>query len=143
MHLNVCISGIYYFSIYKYLVIRTFITCSFTGEHDVKAFDVTSSLKEAAAICEIALRSVQRQRFWYLLSGFILFIPLIWSITLNCMNTSLSIDIGLNVLRIFLTAVLCYTLFMSSIWNSVEKNALRAGCLAIEIYLKKLYDDRN
>ncbi|EFN81167.1 Putative neutral sphingomyelinase [Harpegnathos saltator] len=119
-------------------------TLKFTcGEHSTKHFDVTDSLKEAVGICETALRSVQRQRFWYLLWGFILLIPLIWSIEFNCMNTSLSIDIGLNILRILLTAMLCYILFMSSIWNSVEKNALKAGCLAIKIYLTKLNHDRN
>lgn len=102
---------------------------------------MTDSLKETIGICETALKSVQRQRFWYLLSGCILVVPLIWSIGLNCTNTSLGVDIGLNIVRIFLTAILCYTLFMSSIWNSVEKNALKAGCLGIEIYMKQLKND--
>ncbi|XP_011331930.1 putative neutral sphingomyelinase isoform X2 [Ooceraea biroi] len=117
-------------------------TLKFTnGEHDTNSPNVTDSLKEAIEICENALRSVQRQRFWYLLSGCILSIPLLWSIGLNCLNTSLGIDIGLNIARIFLTAILCYTLFMSSIWNSVEKNALKAGCLTIEIYMTQLNND--
>lgn len=111
------------------------------GEHDINNLDVTDSLKEAIGICETALKSVQRQRFWYLLSGCILVIPLIWSMGLNCIDTSFGIDIGLNILRLLLTAVLCYTLFMSSIWNSVEKNALKAGCLAIEIYTKQSSND--
>lgn len=120
-----------------------YIICSihsFTGEHGKNNLDVTDSLKEAIEICETALKSVQRQRFWYLLSGCILIIPLIWSLGLNCMDRSIGIDIGLNILRIFLTAILCYALFMSSIWNNVEKNALKAGCLAIEIYIKQLSD---
>lgn len=107
-------------------------------KHDVNNLDITDSLKEAIAICEDALKSVQRQRFWYALSTFILIIPLIWSIWLNCMNMSLALDIGLNIVCILLTAILCYTLFMSSIWNSVETNALKAGCSAIEIYVKQL-----
>jgi len=111
----------------------------FTNDkHDVNNLDITDSLKEAIAICEDALKSVQRQRFWYALSTFILIIPLIWSIWLNCMNMSLALDIGLNIVCILLTAILCYTLFMSSIWNSVEMNALKAGCSAIEIYVKQL-----
>ncbi|XP_014479972.1 PREDICTED: putative neutral sphingomyelinase isoform X2 [Dinoponera quadriceps] len=41
-------------------------TLKFTsGEHTVKDFDVTDSLKEAKGVCETALKSVQRQRFWY------------------------------------------------------------------------------
>lgn len=113
---------------------------SFIGEHGKNNLDVTDSLKEAIEICETALKSVQRHRFWYLLSGCILIIPLIWSLGLNYVDRSIGIDIGLNILRIFLTAILCYALFMSSIWNNVEKNALRAGCLAIEIYIKQSSD---
>ncbi|KAL6258621.1 hypothetical protein P5V15_010574 [Pogonomyrmex californicus] len=114
-------------------------TLKFTNEnHGKDTLDVTDSLKEAIVICENALKSVQRQRFWYAVSAGILIIPLIWSIWLNCMNTSLAVDIGLNIACILLTAILCYTLFMSSIWNSVEKNALKAGCLGIEIYMTQL-----
>ncbi|EFN68152.1 Putative neutral sphingomyelinase [Camponotus floridanus] len=86
-------------------------TLKFTnGEHDISDnLDVTDSLKEAIEICETALKSVQRQRFWYLLSACILVVPLIWSI--------------------------------GSLWNSVEKNALKAGCSAMEVYIKRLTND--
>lgn len=104
-------------------------------KHVTDNVDITESLKEAITICDNALKSVQRQRFWYALSACILIIPLIWSIWLNCMNMSLAVDIGLNIVCVLLTAILCYTLFMSSIWNNVEKNALKAGNLAIEIYM--------
>jgi len=113
----------------------------FADKHVTNALDVTDSLKEAIVICENALKSVQRQRFWYALSACILIIPLIWSIWLNCMNMSLAVDIGLNIVCILLTAILCYTLFMSSIWNSVEKNALKAGYLAMDIYMTQLSID--
>lgn len=59
------------------------------------------------------------------------------------MSESIGLDIGLNILRILFTAILCYTLFMSTIWNNVEKNALKAGSLAMEIYLTTLNGDRN
>ncbi|XP_011157729.1 putative neutral sphingomyelinase isoform X2 [Solenopsis invicta] len=107
-------------------------------KHVTNNLDITDSLKEAIVICENALKSVQRQRFWYGLSAFILIIPLILSIRsiwLNCMNMSLAVDISLNIVCILLTAIFCYTLFMSSLWNSVEKNALKAGHSAIEIYM--------
>lgn len=135
---------VYYFSQIYFLEYFRRIICSihsFAGEHGINNLNATDSLKEAVEICETSLKSVQRQRFWYLLSGCILVIPLIWSIGLNYIATSLSIDIGLNILRIFLTAILCYTLFMSSIWNNVEKNALKAGCLAIKIYIKQSSND--
>ena len=48
------------------------------------------------------------------------------------------------ILRLLLTAVWCYVLFMCSLWNSLEKNALKAGCSAMEIHLlglTKNFDD--
>ena len=109
----------------------------------MKDLDIIDSLKEAVEICEDALKSVQRQRFWYTLSTCMLIIPLIWIIWLNCMNISLAADIGLNIVCIFLTALLCYTVFMSSLWNCAEKNALRAGRLAIEIYMTCLDNNKS
>ncbi|KAL0105291.1 hypothetical protein PUN28_016738 [Cardiocondyla obscurior] len=114
-------------------------TLKFSNDKHVSDYiDVMDSLKEAVVICENALKDVKRQYFWYALSAFTLIIPLIWSIWLNCMNISLAADIGLNIACIFLTAILCYTLFMSLIWNKVEKNALKAGLLAIKIYMSQL-----
>lgn len=149
LYIYICLSYIVFFFYLFYIsliVIKkmwkvcTHVCCA--GEHGTINTNVTDSLKEAIEICENALRSVQRQRFWYLLSGCILIVPLLWSIGLNCLNMSLGIEIGLNIARIILTAILCYTLFMSTIWNSVEKNALRAGCLGIEIYMTQLNNDR-
>ncbi|XP_017891097.1 putative neutral sphingomyelinase [Ceratina calcarata] len=97
--------------------------------------DVRDSLKEGISICETALKSVSWQRYWYLLFSGMLIVPLVWSMGLDCSVTSADATIGLNVGRVCLSAVLCYALFMSSIWNSVEKNALRAGCSGMEIYL--------
>ncbi|XP_076179205.1 putative neutral sphingomyelinase [Ptiloglossa arizonensis] len=111
------------------------------GESQQVNVDVRDSLKEAISICETSLRNVGRQRFWYLLTGFILIVPLVGSIGLDCFIVSTSATIGLNVGRIFLTAILCYTLFMSTIWNNVEKNALSAGCLEMEICLRNLNND--
>lgn len=74
----------------------------------------------------------------YLLISCILLIPLIWSMGLDYLINNIGTSIGFNLLRLLLTAILCYTLFMSSLWNSLEKNALKAGCLAMELYLIKL-----
>ena len=84
------------------------------------------------------MKNIRRQRFWYLLLSCILIVPLAWSMGLDCFLSSLDVTIGVNIGRILLTAILCYTLFMSSIWNSVEQNALKAGCLEMEIYLANL-----
>lgn len=109
-----------------------------TGESELLNVDVRDHLKEALNICETSLKNVRRQRFWYLLSGCILTIPLVWSMGLDCSITSAGVSIGLNIGRIFLTAILCYTLFMGTLWNSVETNALKAGCLGLEIYSTNL-----
>ncbi|OAD62358.1 Putative neutral sphingomyelinase [Eufriesea mexicana] len=108
------------------------------GESQFMNIDIKDSLKEAIDICETSVKHVHRQRFWYLLYSCILIIPLVWSMGLDCSVTSLEVSIGFNIGRILLTAILCYTLFMSSIWNSVEKNALKAACLEMKIYLTNL-----
>ncbi|XP_014211102.1 putative neutral sphingomyelinase [Copidosoma floridanum] len=100
--------------------------------------DIRTSLKEAISICEKALHNIHRQRLWYLFFSFILIISLIWSMGLDYLISSIILSIGFNILRLFLTAVLCYTLFMSSLWNSLEKNALKAGCSAMELQLVRL-----
>ncbi|XP_053975647.1 putative neutral sphingomyelinase isoform X1 [Hylaeus volcanicus] len=105
------------------------------GESQKINVDIKDSLKEALHTCETSLKNIRRQRLWYLLFGCILIVPLVWSMGLDCSIASIGASIGLNVARIFLTGILCYTLFMSTIWNSVEKNALTAGCLAIQIHL--------
>lgn len=51
---------------------------------------------------------------------------------------SIGVSIGVNIARLLVTAILCYALFMSSIWNCVECNALKAGYLAMEIHLLQL-----
>lgn len=111
------------------------------GEFQPVSIDVKDSLKEAVGICRSSLKSVRRQRIWYLLSGGLLAVPLIWTLGLDCMTASIGITIGVNIGRIFFTAILCYALFMSTLWNSVERNALKACCLAIEIHLMQLNEN--
>ncbi|XP_031840231.1 neutral sphingomyelinase [Nomia melanderi] len=100
--------------------------------------DIRDSLKEAINICETSLKSVRRHRILYLIFACVLTVPLVCSMGLDCTIVSVGVNIGLNVIRVFLSAMLCYTLFMSTIWNSVEKNALKAGRLEMEIYLTNL-----
>lgn len=112
----------------------------FTGKYEVVDTDVRESLKEALSVCEESLKNIKRQRIWYLLISLFLAIPLIWSMGLESTISSIGIgtSIALNIGRLLFTATLWYTLFMSSIWNCVEKNALKAGYLAMEIRLMQL-----
>nr|XP_033321070.1 putative neutral sphingomyelinase isoform X1 [Megalopta genalis] len=105
--------------------------------------DVAETLKTAINICKTSLRIVRRQRIWYLVLASILIVPIVWSMGLDCGIASVPVSIGLNVIRAFLTAILCYSLFMSTIWNSVETNSLKEGCLEMEIYLKNLTEFVN
>lgn len=100
--------------------------------------DVQSCLKEAISICEAALKNIHRQRMWYLLISFLLVIPLLCSMGFDYLLDSVEASIGFNLIRLFLTALLCYFLFMSSLWNLLEKNALKAGCSAMEVQLMKM-----
>lgn len=106
--------------------------------YKIDNIDIRESLQEAIRICESAMISVRYQCFWYLLAVFLLIVPIIWSMGLDSTTTSIGICIGLNIGRLVLTALLCYALFMSFIWNSVERNALKAGCLAMKIHLIQL-----
>jgi sphingomyelin phosphodiesterase 2 len=110
----------------------------FTGSQSENInIDMKEALKEAISICEGALFNVRRQRIYYLLISFILVIPLIWSMGLDYLITNFGMSIGFNLLRLFLTAILCYVLFMSSIWNNLEQNALKAWCSTMELHLIK------
>ncbi|XP_015185869.1 PREDICTED: putative neutral sphingomyelinase isoform X1 [Polistes dominula] len=108
------------------------------GVHEKNNIDVRETLKEAIGICESAISSLRSQYFWYLLAVCILIVPVIWSMGLDYTTTSIGISIALNIGRLFLTALLCYALFMSVIWNNTENKALEAGCLAMEIHLIQL-----
>lgn len=111
---------------------------NFLEKYEIVATDIRESLKEALQICKGSLRDVKKQRIWYLIASFLLVIPLIYSMGLDNSVNTLGAIIGFNILRLFVTAILCYAVFMSTIWNCVEKNALKAGCLAMEIHLLQL-----
>lgn len=100
--------------------------------------DPRGSLNDALNICKNSLQDIKRQRLWYLVASLLLILPLTFSIGLDPIIGSLTAVISLNIFRLFVTAILCYTLFMSSIWNSVECNALKAGLLGMEIHLQQL-----
>ncbi|XP_066602225.1 putative neutral sphingomyelinase [Prorops nasuta] len=114
-----------------------------TGECESSNDDVRESLKEAMSICNSALKSMKRHQLFYFLTGCILFIPLVWSMGLDYTTTSIGVSIGVNIGRLLLTTILCYTLFMSTIWNSVKKNALKAGVLGLDIHLIQLNNNLN
>ncbi|KAK0183466.1 hypothetical protein PV327_001504 [Microctonus hyperodae] len=108
------------------------------GEYSVVDVDPRGSLKDALNICRNSLQDIKRQRLWYLVASLLLILPLTFSIGLDPIIGSIAAVISLNIFRLFVTAILCYTLFMSSIWNSVECNALKAGLLEMEIHLQQL-----
>lgn len=113
------------------------------GEHSFTTSDVRESLKEAINICDLALKSVRKQRIWYLIFSLMLVIPLMYSMGLEYSTTTIGLSIGINIGRLLGTAILCYSLFMSSIWNSVEQNALKAGYSAMGIHLTQLINNYN
>ncbi|XP_034952401.1 putative neutral sphingomyelinase [Chelonus insularis] len=105
--------------------------------------DVRTEIKEALSICEASLKNVRRQRIWYVIANIILIVPLMYSMGIDSSFTTLGYLIGLNILRLVITAVLCYSIFMSTIWSSVEQNALKAGNLAMEVHLLQLNNNIN
>ncbi|XP_043270924.1 putative neutral sphingomyelinase [Venturia canescens] len=113
------------------------------GEYQISDIDIRDSLKEALKVCDESLSCVRRQRIWYLIACLLLVVPLVWSMGIETITRSIGVSIGLNIVRLLGTAILCYALFMSTIWNCVEQNALRAGYLGMEIHLLQLNNSLN
>ncbi|XP_011298376.1 putative neutral sphingomyelinase [Fopius arisanus] len=113
------------------------------GKYDPVEKDIRGPLKEALSICDTSLKEIRKQRIWYLLASLLLAVPLIWSMGFGLSYESIGVSIGVNVGRLLATAILCYALFMSSIWNCVEQNALKAGYIAMETRLLQLNRNTN
>lgn len=91
-------------------------------------------LNEAMVVCDDALRKcVNHKRAYGYISG-LLFMIL-------CVAIATDAPYGFNVLyqisKVTLTVFLIFTLIMATLWNKIERNAVLAGRLAMEVSLKR------
>lgn len=92
-------------------------------------------LNESIEICDAALRRliIQKRVYWFF--SFILIGLLITTIVTN---PPFGYSIIYHILRVVLTGALCFTIIMASLWNRIERNAVLAGKLTMEVSKMKM-----
>lgn len=81
-------------------------------------------LQKALEICETALGRVgsHRKQYWMISVALLLvLIAVLW------------VEWGITPLVPFITALMCYMIFMATLWNNMEVNGIIAGKLGMEI----------
>jgi len=78
-------------------------------------------LEKALCVCEAALARMAEHRRHYLLFSSLLIIGLFAAVWIPFNSAACKIIIPV------LTAILCFMLFMATLWNSMEVNAILAG----------------
>lgn len=95
------------------------------------------ALEESGAVCNAALTRLNQDKQSYWIYTAALFLTLLCTIgseaPFSCFKTC-------NIIRIIVTVLLCFTIFMASIWNRMEVNAILTGKLGIEVVHSNLVD---
>lgn len=92
-------------------------------------------LTESIDVLDHALKSLKYHKHVYAFISAILFVILISTIALEPIY---GFTIVFDVFRLILTCIFCFTLVMASLWNRIEKHAILAGKLAMEVHLGQL-----
>lgn len=92
-------------------------------------------LCESIEICDVALRRLVFQTRIYWLFSLILLGLLVTTIVTS---SPFGYPIIYHILRVVLTGAFCFTVIMALLWNRIEKNAVLAGKLTMEISKLKL-----
>jgi len=106
----------------------------------VNKAEYMNALQESGAVCNAALARLKQDKQFYWLYSAALFL------TLVCMIGSempFSYFKTYNIIRIIVTIMLCYTIFMAGIWNRMEVNAVLTGKLGIEVVHANLADSNS
>lgn len=97
-------------------------------------------LVEAIEICNTALKRLitQSRMYWF-------FSVLLFSLLVATMVTGapFGYTIGYHILRVFLTVAFCFLIVMATLWNWIERNAVVAGKLTMEINLEPAIKERH
>ncbi|PNF39814.1 putative neutral sphingomyelinase [Cryptotermes secundus] len=95
------------------------------------------ALKESRAVCDAALGRLHQDKRSYWIYSAAFFLTLLCTIgleaPLSCFKTY-------NIIRVVVTILLCFTIFMATIWNRMEVNAILTGKLGIEVVHSNLED---
>lgn len=98
-------------------------------EEDVRTENV-HALAESVDVCNAALTRLYKDKWSYWVCSVALFLTLLCTI---CLEAPFSFFITSNIICIIVTVLLCFTIFMATIWNCMEVNAVRTGKFGIEL----------
>lgn len=91
-------------------------------------------LEESLVVLEEALCRLNTHKMVYFIFAFALFVILVVSIVVD---PPYGYAILFYVLRAMITVLMVFAIVMATIWNKIEKHAVLAGKLAIQVTLKK------
>ncbi|XP_049938855.1 uncharacterized protein LOC126413006 [Schistocerca serialis cubense] len=94
--------------------------------------DPIPALTEGVAVCGSALRQLRRSRRIYWVFSVLFFVIIVCATVFDAPE---AYDKILDVVIAVASILFCFTLFMCSLWNPIEVNAIRAGKLAMEVTL--------
>lgn len=106
----------------------------------VNKAEYMNALQESGAVCNAALARLKQDKQSYWLYSAALFLTLLCTIG---SESPFSYFKTYNIIRIIVTIVLCYTIFMAGIWNRMEVNAVLTGKLGIEVVHASLADSNS
>jgi hypothetical protein len=109
-------------------------------EAAVNKAEYVNALQESVAVCNAALAQLKQHKQSYWLYSTALFLLLLCTIG---SENPFSYFKTYNIIRIVVTIMFCYTVFMAGIWNRMEVNAVLTGKLGIEVVLSSLADSNS
>lgn len=115
-------------------------TSNVSEEAAVNKAEYVNALQESVAVCNAALAQLKQHKQSYWLYSTALFLLLLCTIG---SENPFSYFKTYNIIRIVVTIMFCYTVFMAGIWNRMEVNAVLTGKLGIEVVLSSLADSNS
>jgi sphingomyelin phosphodiesterase 2 len=111
-------------------------------DEDVRTENV-HALAESVDVCNAALTRLYKDKWSYWVCSVALFLTLLCTLLLTllctiCLEAPFSFFITSSIICIIVTVLLCFTIFMATIWNRMEVNAVRTGKFGIELVRSNL-----
>nr|CAD7199722.1 unnamed protein product [Timema douglasi] len=110
-----------------------------TGERKLDIDERITSLREGAALCDLALLQLHRVQRSYWLCSATLFLLLLATLSYESPGLYLKM---FNTVHVGLTLLLTFTVAMAGFWYTMERNGILAGKLGMEIALSRLKKER-
>ena len=110
-----------------------------SGDASSQDEEYIKTMKESVSICDAALLKLKQDKRSYWMYSSVLFLALFGTIG----SDPYSFFKTGNFVRILFTLLLCYTVFMATVWNNIEVNAIITGKQGMEIIHSKLIHNKQ